>query len=87
MNHDENLDLIIAGAGPSGLAFALGARDAAERAGRPLRIAVLEADGRVGRIAGVVRVVRSGAGDVLRLQGDAGGKRGGDCAVVAVRDG
>jgi oxygen-dependent protoporphyrinogen oxidase len=48
MSHDTNLDLIIVGAGPSGLAFALGARDAAAQAGQPLRLAVLEASQQVG---------------------------------------
>ncbi|MFH2007206.1 MAG: protoporphyrinogen oxidase [bacterium] len=49
MNQDsERRDLIVVGAGPSGLAYALGAQIAAERAGRPLKLTLLEAEDRAG---------------------------------------
>ncbi len=51
-------DLIVVGGGPSGLAYALGARAAAERAETPLRLAVLEASERPG---GWVHTRRQGA--------------------------
>ncbi len=44
----NELDLIVVGAGPSGLAYGLGAQAAAEASGRELRLAVLEAADRVG---------------------------------------
>lgn len=42
------LDLVVVGAGPSGMAYALGAVQAAQRMGRPLSVAVLEARSRPG---------------------------------------